>query len=86
AALATRGIKIYADNCAACHGDQGQGNKDMGAPQLNDAIWLYKGDLASIEAQINNPHHGMMPAWGSKLGDVTVKELAAFVHSLGGGE
>lgn len=83
---AATGAKIFADNCAACHGDQGQGNRDVGAPQLNTAIWLYKGDLNAIEAQVTNPRQGMMPAWGSKLGEVSVKELAAYVHSLGGGE
>ena len=85
-ALATSGAKIFTDNCASCHGDKGEGKKEMGAPQLNDAIWLYKGDLNAIMQQINNPRHGMMPAWGNRLGEITVKELAAYVHSLGGGE
>jgi cytochrome c oxidase cbb3-type subunit 3 len=84
--LAEAGTKIFADNCAACHGDAGEGKIEFGAPALNDAIWHYSGDLKAIEAQINNPRHGMMPAWGVKLGDVAVKELAAYVHSLGGGE
>ncbi|MEO9168054.1 MAG: cytochrome-c oxidase, cbb3-type subunit III [Aestuariivirga sp.] len=86
AAQAATGAKIFADNCAACHGDKGQGNRDFGAPKLSDAIWLYKGDFGAIEAQVTNPRQGMMPAWGSKLGEVSVKELAAYVHSLGGGE
>jgi cytochrome c oxidase cbb3-type subunit 3 len=84
--LALAGAKIFADNCAACHGDNAEGKREVGAPQLNDAIWFYKGDIDAITAQVNNPRHGVMPAWGSKLGDVTVKELAAYVHSLGGGE
>ena len=63
-----------------------EGKREVGAPQLNDAIWLYKGDVNAIIAQLNNPRQGMMPTWGSKLGDVSVKELAAYVHSLGGGE
>lgn len=85
-ALAATGAKIFTDNCAACHGDKGEGKREVGAPQLNDAIWLYKGDLNAIIQQINNPRQGVMPAWGSRLGDVTVKELAAYIHSLGGGE
>ena len=84
--LAEAGTKIFADNCAACHGDAGEGKIEFGAPRLNDAIWHYSGELTAIEAQINNPRHGMMPAWGAKLGDVAVKELASYVHSLGGGE
>jgi cytochrome c oxidase cbb3-type subunit 3 len=84
--LASAGAKVFSDNCAACHGDKGEGKKEFGAPTLNDAIWLYGGDIASIKRQINTPRHGVMPAWGDKLGDVAVKELAAYVHSLGGGE
>ena len=84
--LASAGAKVFSDNCAACHGDKGEGKKEFGAPTLNDAIWLYSGDIDSIKKQINNPRHGMMPAWGDKLGDIAVKELAAYVHSLGGGE
>ena len=85
-ALATTGAKLFANNCVACHGEKGEGKKEFGAPQLNDAIWFYKSDINAITAQINNPRHGMMPAWGSRLGNVTVKELTAYVHSLGGGE
>lgn len=84
--LAATGAKIFADNCAACHGEKGEGKRDFGAPQLNDAIWFYKGDLDAIIAQIDNPRHGMMPAWGSRLGEVSVKELASYINSLGGGE
>ncbi len=84
--LAETGKKIFADNCAACHGDSGEGKIEFGAPRLNDAIWFYSGELTAIEAQVNNPRHGVMPAWGAKLGDVAVKELAAYVHSLGGGQ
>ncbi len=79
------GHQLFLDNCAACHGDQGQGMPELGAPSLNDAVWLYGGTLDDIEAQVTKPHHGVMPAWGSKLGDTTVKQLAVYVHSLGGG-
>ena len=84
--LATAGAEIFKNNCAACHGDVGEGKIEFGAPALNDAIWHYSGDLAAIERQINDPRHGMMPAWGAKLGEISVKEVAAYVHSLGGGE
>ena len=58
----------------------------MGAPNLTDAIWLFKGDVASIAAQVTKPRHGVMPAWAAKLDDATIKQLAVYVHSLGGGE
>lgn len=81
---AQRGAQVFKDNCAACHGDAGQGNPDMGAPRLADSIWLYKGSADAIIAQVTNPKHGVMPAWAPQLGDAKVKELAAYVISLGG--
>ena len=39
-----RGAKIFADNCAVCHGPQGKGNRALGAPNLTDQIWLYAPD------------------------------------------
>lgn len=83
---AAAGKEIFATNCVACHGDQAQGNRDLGAPNLSDAIWLKGSGEAAIIAQISKPKHGVMPAWTARLGDTTVKELAVFVHSLGGGE
>jgi cytochrome c oxidase cbb3-type subunit 3 len=80
------GKKIFADNCAACHGDDAKGKREVGAPNLADAIWLKgKGEDAIIR-QVTSPKHGVMPAWTARLGDVTVKQLAVYVHALGGGE
>lgn len=79
-------MQLFADNCAACHGDNGVGNSDVGGPALNDKIWLYGGSLSQIEAQITQPRHGVMPAWGVRLGDTAVKELTIYVHGLGGGQ
>jgi cytochrome c oxidase cbb3-type subunit III len=80
------GAQLYADNCLSCHGASGQGDRAQGAPALNDAIWLYGGSRAEIERQILNPRMGIMPSWGGRLDPVTIKMLAAYVHSLGGGE
>ncbi|NJO32889.1 MAG: cytochrome-c oxidase, cbb3-type subunit III, partial [Rhodospirillales bacterium] len=81
-----KGAQIYAENCASCHGEKGEGNAELGGPQLNDAIWLYGGEESQIAAQIRAPRHGMMPAWAPRLGETVVKELAVYVHSLGGGQ
>jgi cytochrome c oxidase cbb3-type subunit 3 len=81
-----RGAKIFADNCAACHGDTGKGNPEMGAPNLTDGIWLYGGKLADIEKTIETGRGGVMPYWSGRLDPVTIKMLAAYVHSLGGGK
>ncbi|MBT2132823.1 cytochrome-c oxidase, cbb3-type subunit III [Croceibacterium sp. LX-88] len=80
------GAQLFADNCAACHGPAGTGNRELGAPNLADAIWLYGGTRESIGQQIRQPRHGVMPAWKHRLDPVTVRMLAAYVHSLGGGE
>jgi cytochrome c oxidase cbb3-type subunit III len=86
ALAASKGTAIFKENCAACHGDSGEGKQDLGGPQLNDAIWLYGNKPDQIIAQINNPRQGMMPNWQARLGETKVKELAAYVLSLGGGQ
>ena len=80
------GEQLYAQNCAACHQPGGQGDQQQGAPALNDAIWLYGGSREDIRGQILNPRHGVMPGWSDKLDPVTIRMLAAYVHSRGGGE
>jgi len=82
----TRGGALFAANCAICHGSDAKGNHELGSPNLTDAIWLYGGDRDSIVATITNSRNGVMPRWGAKLGPANVKMLAAYVHSLGGGE
>lgn len=86
AALAEKGATPYAENCASCHGEKGEGNRDLGAPNLADAIWLYGSSRDEIISQINTPRHGVMPPWIKRLGEARVKQLALYVHSLGGGE
>jgi len=85
-AAAQRGAPLFATNCAACHGADAKGMREFGAPNLTDAIWLYGGDAAGIRKSINDARFGVMPRWGGKLDPATVKMLAAYVHSLGGGE
>ncbi len=80
------GATVFKENCTACHGESGEGNREMGAPNLADAIWLYGGNKSSIVMQVNNPRHGIMPTWENRLPDETIKQLSIYVHSLGGGE
>ncbi len=86
AEAATRGVTVYAENCVACHGEAGEGKREFGGPRLADPIALFAGDKATIVAQITQPRHGVMPAWNTRLDEVTIKQLAIYVHSLGGGE
>lgn len=77
---------LFAENCASCHGDTGRGDTELGAPNLADAIWLYGGDRGSVIETITNARFGVMPAWGQRLSEEDVRSVAAYVHSLGGGE
>jgi cytochrome c oxidase cbb3-type subunit 3 len=83
---AAEGGKIFAENCVACHGDAGKGNQELGAPDLTDKIWLYGSDEATLIETIGNGRAGVMPAWVERLDPSTVKALAVYVHSLGGGK
>ncbi|MGB5483911.1 cytochrome-c oxidase, cbb3-type subunit III [Parasphingorhabdus sp.] len=83
---ARRGSVVYANNCAVCHGPNGRGDRTQGAPNLADAISLYGLDRASLTDTITNSRYGVMPRWGHRLDAATIRMLAAYVHSLGGGE
>jgi cytochrome c oxidase cbb3-type subunit 3 len=84
--LAEPGAELFDLHCAACHGIDGEGLPEMGAPALNDQIWLYGGETEQIRAQIQNPRHGVMPGFIDRLDEATIKMLALYVHALGGGE
>ena len=82
----TKGAALFATNCAICHRADGKGLREFGAPNLTDQIWLYGGDANTIRATITKSRYGVMPRWNNRLDSVTIKMLAAYVHSLGGGE
>jgi len=84
--LAAKGKPLFEENCVACHQEGGVGDHELGAPNLTDAIWLYGGDRDTILATISFSRGGVMPTWQGRLDPVTIKQLAVFVHSLGGGE
>ena len=86
AALAAIGEEVFSDSCAACHGENAAGDRELGAPNLADAISLYGNNKTLIEAQISQPKHGVMPPWQQRLSDETIKQLTIYVHSKGGGE
>ena len=86
AALATQGATVFAENCAACHGESGEGTRALGAPRLNDAIWLYGGDVDTLTETVVNARFGVMPAWQNRLREADIRAVALYVHQLGGGE
>ncbi len=86
ATAAAAGKAVFDERCVSCHGESGEGQQALGAPALNNGIWLYKGSKADVVAQIKAPKHGAMPAWGGRLDETTIKQLTVYVHSLGGGK
>lgn len=86
ATVASAAAEIFADNCSACHGETGMGDREQGAPNLTDAIWLYGGDRDSLTQTITNSRYGVMPPWGGRLTEAQVQAVATYVHQLGGGE
>jgi cytochrome c oxidase cbb3-type subunit 3 len=83
---AATGAKLFADNCSTCHGENGKGNQELGAPDLTDKIWLYGSDEATVIETVTNGRAGVMPAWVGRLDPSTIKALAVYVHTLGGGK
>ncbi|MDA0704592.1 MAG: cytochrome-c oxidase, cbb3-type subunit III, partial [Proteobacteria bacterium] len=73
------GREIFEANCTACHGEDGKGSIELGAPDLTDDFWLYGGDRQSIFTTVWNGRQGQMPAWEGRLGEVERKILTLFV-------
>ena len=80
------GSVVFADNCASCHGDAGMGDREQGAPNLTDAIWLYGGDHERLVETVTYSRFGVMPSWTSRLSEAQIRAVATYVHSRGGGE
>lgn len=79
------GARLYQEQCVACHGADGKGNQELGAPNLADGLWLYGGDRDAVYRSIFYARNGSMPAWNGRLDEATMKMLAVYVHALGGG-
>jgi cytochrome c oxidase cbb3-type subunit 3 len=86
ATLAGQGTELFLDNCAACHGDAGEGMRELGAPNLTDAIWLYGGTRDTLTETITYSRFGVMPPWGQRLDEAEIKAVTLYLHQLGGGE
>ncbi|MEM9968104.1 MAG: cytochrome-c oxidase, cbb3-type subunit III [Pseudomonadota bacterium] len=85
-AMATAGSVHFAEQCAACHGDAGEGIRDFGAPRLNDAVTLYGDSRSALTYTITNARFGVMPAFGNRLDDAEIAAVSLYLHQLGGGE
>ncbi len=81
-AMAEQGQQKFARNCAACHGAEGKGNINLGAPNLTNDIWLYGGAPSDIRQTLRQGRNGVMPAQEDLLRDSHIHILAAYVYSL----
>lgn len=86
AAGAEAGREVFMEQCVACHMENGRGDPELGAPNIADAIWLYGGSREEIWDTVANARNGVMPNWDEKLDPIVRKQLAIYVHALGGGE
>lgn len=86
ASMVEAGSVVFGDNCSACHGDSGTGDREQGAPDLTDAIWLYGGDHEKLTETVTDSRFGVMPAWSSRLSEAQIRAVATYVHTRGGGE
>lgn len=86
AAAAARGAIVYGEQCAVCHGASGAGDRNVGAPSLQDDLWLYGGSREEIRRQVELGRSGVMPSWERRFDAGTLRALAYYVHEMGGGE
>lgn len=86
AGMVADGAVVFEENCAACHMEDGTGDRAQGAPNLSDAIWLYGGDFDTIKETVVNSRKGVMPNWNARLSEAQIRAVATYVHQLGGGE
>lgn len=81
-----QGAEIFKNNCTACHGEEGKGGREFGAPNLTDKIWLYGGDRKTVYETVYNSRAGLMPSFEGRLDENTIRQLSIYIHQLGGGE
>lgn len=76
--------RLFNNNCSVCHGSDGRGS--YGFPNLADSDWLYGGSADNIKTSITQGRKGMMPAWGTVIGEEGVDQVAEYVFKLSGRE
>ena len=78
------GQRIFANNCAQCHGADARGSR--GFPNLSDNDWIFGGSAEAIHASIVNGRQGAMPPWGAVLGEEGVNNVAQYALTLSGAQ
>ncbi len=78
------GRRLFINNCSTCHGVNAEGS--FGFPDLSDGAWIWGGDFDAIKTSVLNGRVGIMPPWGTVLGDGGVRDVTAYTLSLAGRE
>ena len=73
------GKVVFEENCAACHGDDGRGGYEIGAPDLGDDSWIYGARREEIHHSIYSGRQGVMPAWDGRLTDAQIRMLTLYL-------
>lgn len=79
ARAAKAGAVVFEENCAACHGDDGRGGYENGAPDLGDDQWIYGGTRDDIYQSVYYGRQGVMPAWEGRLDDAQIRMLTLYL-------
>ncbi|AUQ59326.1 putative cytochrome c oxidase cbb3-type, subunit III [Phaeobacter inhibens] len=79
AEAAEAGRAVFEENCAACHGEDGRGGYENGAPNLGDGHWIYGGGREDIYQSIYYGRQGVMPAWEGRLSDMQIRMLTLYL-------
>jgi cytochrome c oxidase cbb3-type subunit 3 len=80
---AEAGKTVFTATCAVCHGPDGKGKTDVGAPNLTDGTWIHGSDEASIYNDVWGGLQGQMPSWEGRLSPIERKILALYIVDLG---
>src|SRR5690606_1650366 len=81
----SHGALVFEENCAACHGDRGQGGLGIGAPSLADDEVIYGQDYQTDWQTLWRGRQGVMPHWEERLSDAEINLLALYLTEIGAG-
>lgn len=73
------GQEIFSTTCATCHGPDGRGSTQVGAPDLTDDVWIYGGDAATVYETIHSGRQGQMPSWEGRLSPAQIRMLTLYI-------
>jgi cytochrome c oxidase cbb3-type subunit III len=76
------GHTIFKANCAACHGQLGEG---LVGPNFTDQYWIHGGGIKNVFTTITNgvPEKGMI-SWKAQLTPTDIQKVGSYILSLQG--